>query len=72
MYIGSVSSVVNFGGQTSKNGNDVRKACLETTLCVYACFVEFYLFVLDEVYVGGPKKSCKNIFGLETSRYNPM
>ena len=41
--------------QTSKNVHDVRKVCLETTLCVLACFVEFYVFILDEIYVGGPK-----------------
>ena len=46
---------MQFEGQTSKNVHDVRKVCLETTLCVYACFVKFYVFVLDEINVRGPK-----------------
>ena len=55
MFIGSVLSFMNFGGQTSKNVHDVQKVCLEMTLCVLACFVEFYVFVLDEIYMRGPK-----------------
>ena len=62
----SVSSFVKFGGQTSKNVHDIRKVCLETTLCIYACFIEFYVFVLDKIHVRGPN-SYTNIFGLETS-----
>ena len=46
---------MKFGGQTSKNVHDVQKVCLETTLCVYACFVKFYVFVLDENHVRGTK-----------------
>ena len=55
VYIGSVSSVVKFGGQTTKNVHDVPKVCLEMTLCVYACFVEFYVFVLYNIHVMDPK-----------------
>ena len=55
MYIGSVLSFVKFGGQTSNNVHGVRKVCLETTMSVYACFVEFYVFVLDKINVRGPK-----------------
>ena len=39
----------------SKNVYDVRNMCLEMTLCVQACFVKFYVFVLDEIYVRGFK-----------------
>ena len=55
VYIGNVSSYVKFGGQTSKNVHDVQKVCLEKTLCVYAFFVEFYVFVLEEIHVRGTK-----------------
>ena len=44
-----------FWGQTSKNVHDVWKVCLETTLCVLACVGEFYVFILDEIDIGGPK-----------------
>ena len=37
------------------NVHDIRKNCLEITLCVLVCFVEFYVFLLDEIDVGGPK-----------------
>ena len=50
-----MSCFVKFGGQTSKNIHGVRKFCLETTLCVYACFVKFYVFVLDEIHLIGTK-----------------
>ena len=50
-----MSSFTKFEGQTSKNVDDVRKVCLEITFCVYACFVDFYVSVLDEIDVGGPK-----------------
>ena len=52
---------MKFGGQTSKNVHDVRKVCLETTLCVLACFVEFYVFVLNEIPVRGHKIVYKHI-----------
>ena len=55
VFIRSVSGFVTFGGQTSKNINDVRKVCLETTLYVLACFVDFYVFIFYEIDVGGPK-----------------
>ena len=42
-------------GQTSKNVHDVRKVCLERTLCVLACFVELYVFIFDEINLRGPK-----------------
>ena len=50
-----MSSFVKFGGQTSKNVHDVQKVCLDMTLCVYTCFVEFYVFVMDKTHVVGPK-----------------
>ena len=28
---------------------------LETILCVYACFFMFYVFIVDDIYVRGPK-----------------
>ena len=31
------------------------KGCLQTTLCVLACFVQFYVFVLNEIHVRGHK-----------------
>ena len=37
------------------NVHDVRKVCLEMILCVYGCFVEFYVFVLNETHVVGSK-----------------
>ena len=55
MFIGSVSSLLKFGSQTSKSVQDIRKVCFEMTLCVLAYFVEFYVFVLDEIDMGGPK-----------------
>ena len=45
--MGSVSSLVNFGGKTSKNVHDVPKVCLKMTLSVFACFFEFYVLVPD-------------------------
>ncbi len=47
--------LIKFGGQTSNNVHDIQKVCLETTLCVYVCFVKFYMFVLDETHVRGVK-----------------
>ena len=46
---------MRFGGQTSKHVHDVRKVCLEVTLCVIECFIECYLFVYDEIDVRGIK-----------------
>ena len=37
------------------NVHDVRKICLEMTLCVQAYFIEFYVFVLNEIHVIGAK-----------------
>ena len=37
------------------NVHDVRKMCLEMTLCVKACFVEFYMFVLEKIHMRGDK-----------------
>ena len=37
------------------NVHDVRKVCIKTTLSVYVCFLEFYVFVLDEIHVRIPK-----------------
>ena len=52
----------NFGGQRSNNVHDVRKVCLEMTLCVLACFMEFYMFVFDEINVTGPKLVYEHIW----------
>lgn len=38
--------------------HDFQKVCLETTLCVYACCFEFYVFVLDEIDVVDPNIVC--------------
>ena len=38
-----------------KNVQDLQKVCLEKSLCALGCFVEFYIFVFDEIDVGGPK-----------------
>ena len=32
------------------------------SLCIYACFMEFYFFILDEINVGGPKLVYKYIW----------
>ena len=50
-----------FGGQSSNNVHDVRMVFLETTLSVISCFVEFYVFVLDEIDMRGPKFIHKHI-----------
>ena len=55
VFIVSVSCFMKVGGQTSKNDPDIRKVCLETTMCVLACFVEFYVFIFDEIDRGDPK-----------------
>ena len=62
MFIVNVSIFMKFGGQMSKNVHDVQKVCLETTLCVLECFFAFYVFVLDEIHVGGPKFDYKYIW----------
>ena len=62
MYIDSVSSFVKFGGQTSTNVHEFQKVCLEITMCVYAFFVEFSVFVLDETHVVGCKIVCDHIW----------
>ena len=62
VFIGSMSSFMKFGGQTCKNVHDVWKNCLETTLCVYACFVKFYVFALDKIDMVGPKLVYKHIW----------
>ena len=46
---------MRFGGQTSKDVHDVRNVCFEVILCVLACLIKLYVFVLDEIDVGGPK-----------------
>ena len=51
---GSASCFVKFGGQMSRNVHDIWKVCFETTFYVYACFIEIYVFILDEIYVGCP------------------
>ena len=46
---------VKFHEVWRSNVQDVRKVCLETTLCVLACLNKFYVFVLDEIDVASPK-----------------
>ena len=41
---------MKFYSQTYKNVHDVWMVFLETTLCVIACFVEFYVFHFNEIY----------------------
>ena len=71
VYIGSFPSFVKFGGQTSKNVHDVRKVCLEMVLCVYACFVKFYMFILDEVHVRVTKRVYKHDWVLNVQENIP-
>ena len=44
---------MKFEVQTSKNSHEYRKVCLKMILCVYACFVEFYVFVFYAIHVVG-------------------
>ena len=46
---------MKFEGKKSKNVHNVRKVCLKMTLCVLACFIKFYVFILDEIDMGGIK-----------------
>ena len=62
---------MKFGGQTTKNVHHVQKVCLEMTFCVYVCFVEFYMFVLDETYVSVPKLVYK-LVGVKPFMYDSM
>ena len=55
-----------FRGKRSRNVHDVTKVWLETTLFVFSRSIEFYVFVLDEIHVEGPKIEY-NIFFLEMS-----
>lgn len=71
VFIASVSSFVNFGGQKSKNVHDFQKTCPEMTLCVYACFVEFYVFVLDEMDVVGPKLVYEHVWVANAVKTSP-
>ena len=52
---------MKFGDKTSKNFHDVRKVFLETSFCVYVCFVEFYMFFFDEFHVRGRNLLYKHI-----------
>ena len=47
VFLVNVLSFMMFECKTSKNVHDVQKVCLKTTLCALACFVEFYVFILD-------------------------
>ena len=60
VLIVSVLSFMKFAGQTSKNIHDIRKVCLQTTLCVLSYFINFYFF-LDEIDMGGPKLEYEHI-----------
>lgn len=46
-----MSIFIIYAGQRSKNVHNVRKVCLETTLCVLGCFVEFYVFIFYTIDV---------------------
>ena len=46
---------MKLGNQMSKNVHGVQKVCFEMTMCVLACFADGYVFVLDEIDIGGPK-----------------
>ena len=50
-----MTNLIKIVDQTSKNIHDIRKICLETTLCILACFIQCYLLVLDEIDVRGRK-----------------
>ena len=45
---------MKFLGQTFKNIHDVLSVLLEMTLCVFVCFIEFYMFLLDEINMRVP------------------
>ena len=63
-YYGVYRKYINFDEVCRSNVqeiHDVQKVFLETTLCIFACFVKFYVFVLDEILVKGPKFVCKLI-----------
>ena len=60
---------MKFRGQTSKNVHDIRKVCLQTTLCVLACFVKFYMFFWTKL-MWQVLNSYIYIFGLEMSGRN--
>ena len=54
-YYGVYRQCFRFREVWRSNVHDVEKVHLETTLCVNVCFVEFYMFVLDEINTAGPK-----------------
>ena len=60
---------VVFGGQTSKNVHEVRKVSFKTTLCVYACFVGLYQFVMEEIHVRADKLAYDHVW-VENVREN--
>ena len=51
-----------------KEFHDVQNVFFETTMHVYVCFVNFYMFVLNETHVVGHKLVYEHIFLVETSR----
>ena len=57
-----ISSLKKFGGQTLNNVHDVQNMFLEMTLCVYACLVEFYMFVFGKIHLRGPEIIYNNVW----------
>lgn len=52
---------MKIGGQISKNVNDVQKVFLKMNFCALLCFIEFYVFVWDTIYVNGFKIKYEHI-----------
>ena len=61
-YYGVYMQCIKFPEVWWSNVHDVQKICLETTLHVNACFVEFYVFVLETNHVVGTTILCKHIW----------
>ena len=71
MYIGCVLSFMKFEGQTSKNVHDVRKVCIKITMCVDVWFVDFYVFIADEILLKGPKLVYEYVWVWNFPKDNP-
>lgn len=55
MLGGIGQTLMEFGGQTTKNIHNSLKVCLQTTFWALECFVKFYMFILYEIYIRGGK-----------------
>lgn len=60
--MGSVSSFVEFGRQTSKIIHVVRNMYIEMTLYLYACFIEFNVFSFGEIHVRADKLIVDHVY----------